>query len=135
MFNTIAASITLNFEEIAKQEDQISGLPYEKYNEVSKRYLCDLLENHKIVVIVFDKSKGTKYENTKSQMIEILEKHIKYGLSLYSKEKYEDIFPHMLATNFVESFLEVARHYKDADSARKLFNLVTKCYFEGVNSL
>ena len=94
-----------------------------------------MLENHKIVVIVFDKSKGTKYENTKSQMIEILEKHIKYGLSLYSKEKYEDIFPHMLATNFVESFLEVARHYKDADSARKLFNLVTKCYFEGVNSL
>lgn len=42
---------------------------------------------------------------------------------------------HVLASNFAEGILEVARHYKNREFAQTMLSLVTKCYFEGVNSL
>lgn len=42
---------------------------------------------------------------------------------------------HILASNFAESILEIARHYKSRAFAETMLGLVTKCYYEGVDSL
>ena len=49
--------------------------------------------------------------------------------------RYPDLLVHVLASNFVESLMEVARHYSSENEAREMLALIAQCYYEGVNSL
>ena len=135
LFNKIAASLLVNLDKVAMEEEQADGLPSEKYKNIAEDYILDLLENHKIFVILMDKSQGTKYETTKEQFIHSIEQHIKRQLGKKTHVAYNDMLCHILASNFTESILEVARHYENREFARTLLDLVTKCYYEGVDSL
>lgn len=135
LFEKIVSSFPIDFQKIAREEESASGLPSEKYKKVTESYLLNILEHHKIFVILIDKSFGTKYQNTKEEMIEVLGKHIKTELGKKAPKAYNDLFVHILATNFAESLLEIARHYKNQDLAKEMLSLVTQCYYEGVNSL
>jgi len=135
LFDRIAASLQMDFDKLTEQEEQASGLPSEKYKEVAEEYLLDLLENHKIFVIVMDKSQGTRYEGSKDQLIQTIQQHIKRQLGKKTRVSYNDMLCHILASNFTESILEVARHYESREFAYTMLELVTKCYYEGVNSL
>lgn len=135
LFDKIASSLQINFDRIAVEEEQATGLPSEKYKDVAEDYILDLLENHKVFVILMDRSQGTKYEHTKEQLICSIEQHIKRQLGEKTHAVYNDMLCHILASNFVEGILEVARHYKNREFAQTMLSLVTKCYFEGVNSL
>lgn len=135
LFDKIASSLQINFDRIAVEEEQATGLPSEKYKDVAEDYILDLLENHKVFVILMDRSQGTKYEHTKEQLICSIEQHIKRQLGKKTHAVYNDMLCHILASNFAEGILEVARHYKNREFAQTMLSLVTKCYFEGVNSL
>lgn len=134
LFEKIILSVHIDYDRLAKEETS-NSLPYEKYKIVAESYLLGLLENHKILVILFDKSKGTSYGSEKDVFIGKLEKHIKIGLAQYSSIHYDDMLIHILASNFVESFLEIARHYKNKEFAYEMLNMVTQCYYKGVDSL
>ena len=82
-----------------------------------------------------DKAQGTKHENAKQVFIKILENHIKRQVQKKGIIIEEEILIHILASNFTESLLEIARHYENPDWAKKILSLVTKCYYEGVNSI
>ena len=135
LFDKIASSLRINFDKIAAEEEQAAGLPSERYRDVAEDYILDLLENHKIFVILMDKSQGTKYEYAKDQLIHSIEQHIHRQLDKKTHVSYNDMLCHILASNFAEGILEVARHYKDREFAQTMLSLVTKCYYEGVNSL
>lgn len=135
LFNKIASSLPVNFEKLIEEEERAEGLPSERYKNVAEKHLLDLLEHHKIFVILMDKSKGTKYEDSKEKMIAAIEQHIKSVLSKKAHQTYNDMLYHILASNFTESILEVARHYENREFARTMLDLVTKCYYEGVDSL
>ena len=97
----------MDFDRIAEEEEELpAGTPSEKYKNTTENYLLDLLDNHKIFVILMDKSQGTRYEASKDKMIDSIEKHIKRQLSKKSKTKYDDMLCHILASNFAESILE-----------------------------
>ncbi|MCT4617842.1 MAG: TetR/AcrR family transcriptional regulator [Marinisporobacter sp.] len=136
LFDAIVSSVYISFEKMLKEEEAHSiGLPSEKYENISKNYILELIENHKILVILMDKSKGTKHENAKDSLIKMLENHIRVGLSQFSAHQYDDMLIHILASNFTESILEIARHYKNKNFAKEMLTLVTKCYYKGVDSL
>lgn len=135
LFEKIVSSISIDFDRIAKEEEASSGLPSEKYKSKAESYILDLLEKHKIFVILMDKSSGTRYENSKEELIQSLGQHIKKELDKKREVPYHDMLVHVLASNFTESLLEVARHYQSRDFAHEMLALVTKCYYEGVNSL
>lgn len=135
LFNKVASSIRIDFDRIADEEERATGLPSEKYKNYTEDYILDLLENYKVVVILMDKSQGTGYEHEKDHLIQTIEQHIKRQLDKKSQGIYDDMLCHILATNFAEGILEIARHYKDREYARTMLSLVTKCYYEGVNSL
>ena len=82
-----------------------------------------------------DKSQNTKFEDSKEKMVAAIERHIKNVRSKKAHQTYHDMLYHILASNFTESILEVARHYEDREFARTMLDLVTKCYYEGVDSL
>ena len=94
-----------------------------------------LLKQHQKFIILMDKAQGTKHKYAKDMFIKILEEHIKRRIKQKGIIIEEEILIHILASNFTESLLEIARHYENLTWAKKMLNLVTKCYYEGVNSL
>ena len=107
----------------------------ERFKATGEEYVLKLLNQHKSLVILMDKAQGTKHENAKQVFIKILENHIKRQVQKKGIIIEEEILIHILASNFTESLLEIARHYENPDWAKKMLNLVTKCYYEGVNSI
>jgi AcrR family transcriptional regulator len=135
LFDDIVNSVATDIEKILLEEEKQTGKPSENFKKVSEKSFLELLEDHRRVVVLMDKSKGTKHEHAKDDLIRNIESHIDAGLSKRSETKYDATFIHILASNFTESLLEIARHYKNKEWATGMFNLVTKSYFEGVNSL
>ena len=76
-----------------------------------------------------------KFLETIKQLIASLGTHIQRELSRTAPTVYHPILIHILASNFAESLLEVARHYESQALVKELLGLVAKCYYEGVNSL
>ena len=42
---------------------------------------------------------------------------------------------HILANNFTEGLLEIARHYQNEEWAKEMLKLIARCYYKGVESL
>lgn len=106
--------------------------------QVEMPFLLKMLQsNRKQLIILIDKSKGTVYENTKEEFIQLTAEHIQTQLKnkLKNELQIDCLFYHMLANNFVESLLEIARHYENEQWAEKMMRLFIQQYFCGVNSL
>lgn len=135
LFDDIVKSVFINITETLREEEQQNGEPSENFNNVGKEPFLKLFDDHRRVVILMDKSKGTKHEHARDELVKIIENHIDISFSKRCKTKYDSAFIHILASNFTESILEIVRHYKSKEWAQEMFNLVTKSYFEGVNAL
>ena len=53
LFIKIVSSLPVNFEKLIEEEENSDGLPSERYKNVAEKYLLDLLEHHKIFVILY----------------------------------------------------------------------------------
>ena len=136
LFDGVVSSFPFDVDRVLREEESLlSGTPSERYHAVAEDPLLDMLVHHKLLVILVDKSQGTVYENTKDEFVDVIERHIRHMLEGQASLKYPDLLAHVLASNFMESLMEVARHYSSRDEAREMLALITKCYYEGVNSL
>ena len=94
-----------------------------------------LKDKRKIFLILFDLSKGTSYEKAKDEIINNTKEHIKKQLKpKINKHKFEinEEFYHILANNFIEGLLEIARHYKGRNWSKNMLNLLMHQYYYGV---
>ncbi len=135
LFDEIVSSVYINFETALYEEESMVGSPSEKFEKAGEKYIFELLSKHKKLVILMDKSYGTKHMYAKDKLIAQLQKHIEIGLKSHFKKTYDPMLAHILASNFTEGLLEIARHYKDEKWAKEMFSLVTQCYYKGVESL
>ncbi len=135
LFDEIVRSVYISFTMAIDEEEAITGSPSEKFEEVGEQYIFELLNNHRKFVILMDKSSGTKHMYAKDKLIAQLQRHIEIGLKSHYKKTYDPMLAHILASNFTESLLEIARHYQDEKWAKDMFGLVTQCYYKGVESL
>lgn len=119
-----------------KEEESLrcNSVP-KKSDKVGERYVHQLIKNRKKLIILMDKSVGTKHEKAKSEMVKQIQKHIEMRLESQAKEKYDPMLSHILASNFAEGLLEIARHYKSESWARDMLKLMAQYYFMGVQSL
>lgn len=136
LFAATVEMLSLDFEQIAREEERVvEGSAYDRYKAVAAPYVQWILENHRAFVIVMDKSHGTIFANSKAEMVSAVERHIGRSLHFHNGKKYPDLLPHVLASNFVEGLLEVARHYESPEQAQELLGLIMQSYYEGVDSL
>lgn len=84
-------------------------------------------------VILTDNSAGSKYENFKLQIIKALQGHI----SEYIRRDLvpDSCIPYILARNFVEGVIEIARNYKDTVSFDENLYLLIKYHMKGIEAL
>ncbi len=135
LFDEIVEPVYINLNSGMAEEEKAKGCASEKFEDVGKEYINNLLSEHKRLVILMDKSAGTKHMDAKDEFIAHLQKHIQKGLKSYSKKKYDPMLAHILAGTFTESLLEIARHYENEKKAKSLFDLLMQCYYKGVDSL
>jgi hypothetical protein len=116
-----------------KGKELVSGL-----TPATNEDFVDLLRHkRKQVLILIDKSSGTKYENAKEEIIDLTKVHIQkhLGKRIKNSSIIDDVFYHILANNFLEGVLEIARHYKNEEWANNMVELLSKQYFYGINFL
>lgn len=137
LFESVVSSAPFDFNRIAREEEEaiIANTPSERYQIAAEGPLLNMLAHHKLLVILIDKSQGTAYEHAKDDFVESIERHIRYMVNERAVLRYPDLLVHVLASNFVESLMEVARHYSSENEAREMLALIAQCYYEGVNSL
>ena len=136
LFEGVVSSVPFDFDRIAREEESIiADTPSERYQIAAEEPPLNMLAHHKLLVILIDKSQGTAYEHAKDDFVESIERHIRYMMNERAVLRYPDLLAHVLASNFVESLMEVARHYSSENEAREMLALIAQCYYEGVNSL
>ena len=136
LFDTIVDSVYVNCESALSEEEALKdGAASERFNQVGERYIHELIRERKKLIILMDNSSGTKHEKAKSELIQQIQKHIELGLRRQSKEEYDPMLAHILASNFTEGLLEIARHYQSERWAGNMLRTLAKCYYKGVESL
>jgi len=122
--------------ENEKGRDSEIGDPVNLFEQESAFILQLLRQKREIFLILIDHSKGTKFEKAKDQIINVITEHIKRQLSPKVNSqifKIDEAFYHILANNFIEGLLEIARHYQGSLWAENMLKLLTHQYFYGVS--
>lgn len=136
LFDAVIDPIYFNFTSAINEEESLEkGSAFKRFEEVGEKYFHELLKNRKKLIILMDKSSGTKHMAAKQDLIKQMQKHIEKGLKRQTKEKYDPMLAHILANNFTEGLLEIARHYQSKQWAKNMLRVWTKCYYTGVESL
>ena len=130
------SSVYINFESAFNEEESLKkGSASERFDEVGENYIHELLKDRKKLIILMDKSLGTKHTEAKQKLISQMQVHIEVSLKRQSKQEYDPMLAHILASNFTEGLLEIARHYQSEKWAKDMLKLIAKCYYKGVESL
>lgn len=136
LFDHVVDSVFLNFGSAFDAEEALAqGSASERFDKVGEKYIHELLKERKKLIILMDKSSGTKHERAKHELIAQMQKHIEVGLKRQTGGKYEPMLAHILANNFTEGLLEIARHYESREWAENMLKLMAQCYYNGVESL
>jgi AcrR family transcriptional regulator len=96
-------------------------------------------QNAKELIILIDRSEGTKYEKFKENLIETIESH--FTESVVHEKKMKDNYlnnrfvMHIIANNLLEGLLELAKHYKNDEWVDSNIELLIKYHIHGISSL
>lgn len=122
--------------ENREARDSEIGDPANLFEQESAFILQLLREKREIFLILIDRSKGTRFEKAEEQIINLTREHIKRQLSSRANGqlfKIDKVFYHILANNFIEGLLEIARHYQGSQWAENMLKLITHQYYYGVS--
>ena len=122
--------------ENGEERDSEIGDPANLFEQESAFILHLLRQKREIFLTLIDRSKGTRFEKAKEQIIGVTKEHIKRQLSPKVNSqifKIDEAFYHILANNFIEGLLEIARHYQGSQWAENMLKLLTHQYYYGVS--
>jgi len=84
-------------------------------------------------IIIADKSQGTKYEGFKQQIINVLYDHMKEQVDKALVQ--DDLIIYILAKNFIDGIIEIAKNYKDERWLENSINTLAKYHMKGMEHL
>ncbi len=96
-------------------------------------------QNAKELIILMDRSEGTKFENCKEKLVKTIESH--FTDSIVHEKKAADnnlnhkIVMHIIANNLLEGLLELAKHYKNDKWVDSNIELLIKYHLNGISGL
>ncbi len=135
LFDEIVRSVILKFPETLKKAEETPGNAFDKFISIEKEFILGLFDRRREFIVLIDKSAGTKHSGAKEELIRLIEEHIKVSIKKKTGAEYDDLFSHILAGNFTESLLEIARHYKSHEWAVEMLDLMARHYYLGSSSL
>ncbi len=128
-FNSLITSL-LNFEleQNFTNENYINSFINElslKINKLISQYKYEL-------ILLFDCSYGTNYQSLKNNTIAFLERHFSDEIE-ENHNKNSKYFMHIIATNLIESILEITRHYQSENWGYEMLQKYFKYHIRGIS--
>ncbi|AOT70931.1 TetR/AcrR family transcriptional regulator [Geosporobacter ferrireducens] len=102
-----------NTMENLLRHDSEDCFQLEKFTALMTKELIVLLTKYREeILLILDRSIGTKFENAKEEIIHRLEKHMKWEFKQYhiTLENEDWFFAHYISTSLIEGLLEIIRH-------------------------
>jgi AcrR family transcriptional regulator len=137
LFNTIVEPAYSRFTsmvfDLYQNHDPIPEIHFlaeditDKIMEFYEKYGTELL-------ILIDKSKGSKYENIKEELIRLINHRIKSELTPVFKDKgivlQDDYILYVVATTFIEGIFMIIRKYNDHTKIKELIGQLLIIFFD-----
>ena len=129
LFNLFKTEKNLGENEFFKQISDVFARPV---GEIIK-------ENAKELIILMDRSEGTKYEKYKEKLITTIESHFIESIIHEEKSRNHNlnhpIVMHIIATNLLEGLLELAKHYINDKWVDSNIEYLIKYHINGISGL
>lgn len=110
--------------------------PADKVMEFKNMILAIFEENNTELLILVDKSAGTKYESFKVEMVEvihqILQKQLEYPLQLKNVKVNDPFIFYVIATSFFEGVCTLLRTQEDGARISQLTDQLVHIVFDGI---
>lgn len=136
LLRTIVEPIfTMIKETMEKEEKSGFNHPFENFKKIELDLFLDLFDRRRELLILIDKTNGTRYENAKETIIKMTEIHIKKSFKSRGIPVYNDFLVHIWANSFIEGIFEIIRHCTDKKSAKEMMEQVVKQYYYGIEGL
>ena len=79
LFDAVVSSVYINFESAFNEEESLEkGSASERFDEVGENYIHELLKERKKLIILMDKSSGTKHTEAKQKLISQMQIRVFY---------------------------------------------------------
>jgi AcrR family transcriptional regulator len=136
LFDAIVGPVMANINQMLEIEAAKTGEYHEDLFENLKEIIkiLNLMDNHKPLIILMDKSNGDKYQNYKDIIIQRMEIHIKSVFNDRQIQQLDDLLIHIWVSSLVEGVCEIFRHYKGRKWADQTMELMIKQYCYGIDA-
>lgn len=139
LFSAIVKPVFQKIKDFMDHEENIKDADeariFGMFEEIELDFIMKIFKKRKQVLILIDKSGGTKFEDAQEKLVNLLGEHMKDHLSDRIKNvevNQEDFFYHILADNFMERIFEIFRHFEDFEEAKDMIDVIAKQHFYGV---
>jgi AcrR family transcriptional regulator len=134
LFRSVVAPVLAFIETIEAHPDPTSDSMDRLFEQELPQLMGCINRYHKQLVILIDKSLGSPLADTKDQVIQNVALHLRTS-PILRDTNFDEVFYHILATNFMEGIFEIARHYVDKAWAEKMLHLLVQLHIFGVSGL
>lgn len=130
LFDAVLSPVLYDWRRVLAEEDEghgssgIYGL-----SKAETECLANLLEHRQEFIILMDKSQGTKYAHEKEDFIREIEMHLNKHRD---DEMPDQIYDHIIASNFVDGLMQVMYHYKGKEWASMILQKLSNMYMAGI---
>lgn len=130
LFEAVLQPVLYDWERVlAAEDDEHNGDGINGLSKAEINCLLNLFEHRQELIILMEKSQGTKYEHERERLIQDIEDH----LFKHQSNKVEDtLFIHIVANNFVDGIMQMMYHYKGKEWAFMILHRLTEMYFSGI---
>lgn len=129
LFDAVLHPVLYDWEQVLTAEDDGHSEEIYGLSKAETECLLNLFDHREECIILFDKSVGTKYEREKDRFIGAIENH----LNLHKKDiSSDEIFVHIIASNFVDGLMQVMYHYKGKEWAIMILHKLSEMYLSGI---
>lgn len=137
LFNSVVESVYSDLFATINKIIVADVNPNEKLIEIKNRILDIFKGNSKEVLILFGKSKGSKYENFKNEVVDVLHNIIQKEVFSRFEDKSivkEPFIFYVLSTNFVEGLYTILKTQEDGEKISILIDQLMFFSFHGTES-
>ncbi|MDY0095943.1 MAG: helix-turn-helix domain-containing protein [Candidatus Vecturithrix sp.] len=134
LFKHIITPVCTSLEVIIAHQHRSLDITDNLFDNELPKIMESVIKYRTQLVILIDKSLGSPFAHIKAKLIEDVTLHLRHSPCL-KDTRYDPIFYHILATNFMEGVFEIARHYVDQAWAERMLRLLVIQHLYGVSAL
>ena len=125
-----ANAVTHIIRSVMAEEEQTGHGADEMIEVIASSLRQQLADRHREIVLLMHHSQGSSYAGYKDRLITLLQDH--FIENLRDPSRQNELIFHIIANNFVEGVVEIARHYRDQDQAAESLRYFLTYHLSGM---